>query len=88
MFNKSKLIAITIFLSYFTNSFTILDTLKPGWNLFKSASFFHVSLLYNKLMYGDSFNFNKIAGDNDFSSEAFLKTEYRCNKINSEILSK
>lgn len=40
-----------------------------NYNLLKSASFFHVSLWYNGLVYGDSFSFHQIAGDNTPSIE-------------------
>lgn len=33
------------------------------FNLFKSAAFFHISILYNKYRFGTAFSFNQIAGD-------------------------
>lgn len=42
---------------------SVYSRVLEGYKLAKSVAFFHVSILYNKLRYGNAFSFNQIAGD-------------------------
>lgn len=64
MFLKSKfLIIIFIALTYSVNALCMYEKMIDNWNVIQSAAIFHISMFYNKWMYGADFTFNVIINE-------------------------